>query len=64
VEVKTRTNEILGGAEESMTPAKIAHLQKAYQIMARDTKKYRFYDLEFCLIYIKNKRASLTRWPL
>jgi putative endonuclease len=64
VEVKTRTNESLGGAEETMTPTKISHLQKAYQIMARDTKKHQPYDLEFCLIYIKNKRAYLTRWPL
>lgn len=64
VEVKTRTNNSLGGAEESLTPAKIEHLEKASFVMMAKTKKFSLYNLEFCLLMVRDKKAYLTRWPL
>lgn len=61
VEVKTRTNENFGWAEETINQKKLNNIYKAYQQLQKTQGLNPDYQLEICVIQITKKQISLRR---
>ncbi len=61
VEVKTRTSENFGWAEESINQKKLNNIYQAYEQLHRAKGLNSNYQLEICVIQIAKKQISLRR---
>lgn len=61
VEVKTRTNESFGWAEESISQKKLNNIYKAYEHLWRRKGLKPDYQLEICVVQINKKQISVRR---
>ena len=59
VEVKTRSKLSYGWPEETIDNKKITNIYTSYQILRRREKLAEFFQLEICLIYLKNNLAKI-----
>ena len=59
VEVKTRSNLSYGWPEEAIDNKKINNIYTSYQLLRKQKKLAEFFQLEICLIYLKNKIAKI-----
>ncbi len=59
VEVKTRTNQKFGWAEESIDDKKLTNIENAYHILQSKQGFDPDYYLEICIVEIINNKVSL-----
>lgn len=64
VEVKTRTNLQFGWAEESINNKKLTNINKAYQIISRQQSLPQYYQLEICIIELRDNRTQVYRFEI
>lgn len=62
VEVKTRKGQKYGYGEEIINNKKIDNLIKTYQIYARKNNLADYFDIEICVIELKNKQKTIQRF--
>ncbi|MDD5749716.1 MAG: YraN family protein [Patescibacteria group bacterium] len=64
VEVKTRQSLTLGWGEESVDDKKLEKIRLTYEIIRRQRSLPEFFQLEICVIYLKNKKALIKIFPI
>ena len=64
VEVKTRSTNKFLWAEESIDNKKIEKIRRTYEVLARQKKLSRFFELEALIIQITGSRATIRRYQL
>lgn len=62
VEVKTRRGNQYGYGEEIINNKKIDRLIKTYQIYARKNNLSDYFDIEICVIELKNQKNIIQRF--
>ncbi len=62
VEVKTRRGQKFGYGEEIINQKKIDNLIQAYQLLQNELELPNYYEIEICVIELKNNQKTLKRF--
>lgn len=62
VEVKTRRNQKFGYGEEAVSAKKLHNIDIAYNLLRKKDKLPEFFEIEICVIEIKNNKAKIRRF--
>jgi putative endonuclease len=62
VEVKTRRNQKFGYGEEAVSAKKLHNINIAYNLLKNKNRLPEFFDIEICVIEIKDNKAQIRRF--
>ena len=62
IEVKTRTNRKFGYGEETISDKKLHNITVAYDLLRKKYKLPEFFEIEICIIEIKDNKIKFRRF--